>query len=292
MSRQAIAGVLLCLLALPVHAAFPLVITDDRNHTVRLDAAPQRIISLLPSITETICVLNRCDTLVGTDRFSNWPDKIKHLPKLGGLEDTQVERIVALRPDLVVVPPASRVIDRLKALGLRVAVLEARSRADIERVTKTLVTVLGLPDDQGMLQRMQAAVQQQAASIPPNRKGQRVYFEIDNSPYAAGASSFIGEVLSALSLRNIIGPELGPFPRINPELVVRADPDLIIVSQRNSPGMLSRPGWSQLKAIREQQVCVIDPEQYDVVVRPGPRIAEAAKVLAQCVQRHGAVLAN
>ena len=91
-------------------------VTDDRGHVVRLPAPARRIVSLLPSLTETVCALGGCDRIVGVDRFSNWPTQVEKLPRLGGLEDAQVERIVALKPDVVLAASSARVIDRLEAL--------------------------------------------------------------------------------------------------------------------------------------------------------------------------------
>lgn len=263
--------------------AQPVVVVDDRQSTVRLAAPPTRVVSLLPSITETVCALNRCELLVGTDRFSNWPESVKALPKLGGLEDTKVERIVALRPDVVLAPPASRVVDRLQSLGLPVVVLEAKTLADVQRVIQKLTQLLGLPNDGGLWRQVQAGIRAADQSIAPAKRGAKVYYEVDNAPYAAGEASFIGEIVTALGARNIVPASLGPFPRLNPEFIVRANPDVIMVSRRNSVGLLARPGWQVVRAVREQRVCIFEPEDSDVLVRPGPRMAQAARVMAQCL---------
>ena len=71
-------------------------------------APPQRIVSLVPGLTESVCALGACARLVGTDRYSNWPASVAALPKLGGLDDAQVERIAALKPDLVLIAPSAR----------------------------------------------------------------------------------------------------------------------------------------------------------------------------------------
>src|SRR6478735_10895553 len=97
---------------------------DDRGALVVLATPPQRIVSLLPSLTESVCAIGACARLVGTDRFSNWPASVAALPKLGGFDDVRIEAVVALKPDVVLVPPSARVIDRLEQLGLKVIVLE------------------------------------------------------------------------------------------------------------------------------------------------------------------------
>jgi len=69
--------------------------------------------------------------------------------------------------------------------------------------------------------------------------------------------------------------------------VVRANPDVIMISQRNVPGLLQRPGWSSIRAVREQRICIFPAEQADVLIRPGPRMAEAARLMAQCLADKG-----
>ncbi len=103
---------------------------------------------------------------------------------------------------------------------------------------------------------------------------------------AAGTASFIGETLARLGAQNIVPAALGPFPKLNPEFVVRANPDLIMVGARSvaGPGR-SGPGWGGIRAVREQRICVFDAAQCDVLVRPGPRMAEAARLMAQCLAR-------
>ena len=76
----------------------------------------------------------------------------------------------------------------------------------------------------------------------PRAKNTRVYFEVNSAPYAAGEVSFIGETLTRLGVRNIVPASLGPFPKLNPEFVVRADPDLIMVGERSAQGLEQRPG--------------------------------------------------
>ena len=189
---------ILAVVALRGHPAQAKVsIRDDRGVTVTLETPPRRIVSLLPSLTETVCALGACDRLVGTDRFSNWPASVAALPKLGGIEDAQIERIVALKPDVVLASTSARVMDRLESLGVRVIALESRNRADVKRTLALLGQILGLPAHRA--EEVWAGVERDtraaAARVPAAERGQRVYFEIDPTPYAAGPGSFIGETL-------------------------------------------------------------------------------------------------
>ena len=139
------AAALLFAVVLPIGTQARVDLRDDRGALVVLRAPPQRIVSLLPSLTESVCALGGCDRLVGTDRFSNWPASVAGLPKLGGIDDAQIERIVALRPDAVLVSPSARVTDRLEALGLKVLVVESRNAADVQRSLTLLGQMLGTP---------------------------------------------------------------------------------------------------------------------------------------------------
>jgi iron complex transport system substrate-binding protein len=267
-----------------VAQAAPIVVVDDRGRSVELPAAPQRVISLLPSLTETVCALQACGRLVGTDRFSNWPAGVRALPKLGGLEDTQIERIVALRPDLVLAAGSSRAIDRLEALGLSVVTLEPKSLQDTERVIQQVALSLGdAAAGPALWRAMQQRIDAAAARVPASLRGQRGYLEVASAPYAAGESSFIGETLARLGMGNAVPASLGPFPKLNPEFVVRAQPDIVIATTRAVAEMPARPGWSTLRALRDRRQCGFASEPWDTLVRPGPRLADAAELLADCL---------
>lgn len=260
-------------------------VTDDRGRTVTLAAPPQRVVSLLPSLSETVCELGQCQRLVGVDRYSNYPATLQKLPQLGGGLDPNIEAVVAMRPDLVLISISSRAADRLESLGLKVVVLEPKTHADVQRVLRKVAQALGQPvaEADKVWRHIDAAVSAAAQSLPASAKATRVYFEVNRAPYGAGASSFIGETLTRLGVQNILGPELGPFPKLNPEFVVRANPDLIMVGARNFTGMTDRPGWKGMRALRDNRLCVFSLDESDMLVRPGPRMAEAARLMAGCI---------
>lgn len=265
-------------------AAHAVVVTDERGVRVDLPRPPQRIVSLLPSLTESVCTLGACERLVGVDRYSNWPDAVRALPQLGGGIDPNVEAIVALKPDVVLLAKSSRVTERLEALGLKVIVLEPKSHADVRRVLDALGQVLGIGDAQRVWRAIDASVSTAAESLPARARNRRVYFEVNSAPFAAGEVSFIGETLTRLGVQNIVPASLGPFPKLNPEYVVRADPDLIMVGERSAQGLEQRPGWASIRAVREGRICRFKAAESDVLVRPGPRMGEAAQLMAKCLQ--------
>lgn len=272
---------LLLLLTHPLVQA--LQMTDDRGVAVSFAQPPQRIVSLLPSLTETVCELGQCARLVGVDRYSNYPESVKKLPQVGGGLDPNVEAIVALKPDVVLMATSSRVGDRLQSLGIKVVALEPKTHADVKRVLEKVGLVLGVPDAQRVWRAVDAATSAAAQSLPKTVANTRVYFEVNPGPYGAGEASFIGETLTRLGVKNIIPAKLGAFPKLNPEFIVRANPDVVMVGQRSVDNMGQRPGWQNMRAVREKRLCVFTTAQSDVLVRPGPRMAEGARLMAQCL---------
>jgi len=275
--------ILLCGLLLSLQAAAEIVLRDDGGTEHRWAAPPQRIVSLLPSLTESVCALGAGTRLVGVDRYSNWPAAVSALPQLGGLEDAQVERIVSLKPDVILAAKSARVIERLRALGQRVVVVESQTHADVRRTLTLLGRLLGTP---GAAEAVWTGIEKDmvAASsrVPPSLRGLKVYFEVAPDPYAAGAASFIGETLTRLGMDNAVPRELGPFPKLNPEFIVRVQPDVVMASDRALRSMAGRPGWHALRAL-PRRACGFDTARYELLIRPGPRMGEAARVLADCL---------
>lgn len=275
-------GLLLC-----AALAQAVTVRDDRQQDVVIAKPPERIVSLLPSLTETVCALGQCHKLVALDRYSNWPESVRQLPRMGGGLDPSIEAVLAQRPDLILMATSARGAERLASLGLNVLVLEPRTHADAQRVLHKVAQALGVPKAQSdaVWRQIDAGVDAAAQSLPPRAKGQKIYMEVSPAPYGASESSFIGETLTRLGMRNILPASLGPFPKINPEFVVRAQPDVIMAGDSSRASMVQRPGWSQLKAIQSGKVCAFSPEESDMLVRAGPRMAEGARLMAQCLQR-------
>lgn len=267
-------------LALP---AMALQVIDDRGVSVTFAHSPQRIVSLLPSLTETVCELGQCHRLVGVDRYSNFPASVLALPKAGGGLDPNIEAVLALKPDVVLLATSARASERLEALGLKVLALEPKTHADMRRVLETLGQLLEVPDPGRAWRDIDRALTQVAQSLPASASDTRVYFEVSAAPHGASEASFIGETLARLGVQNIVPASMGPFPKLNPEFIVRANPHLIMVGARNAIGMAQRPGWGNVRAIKSQRICTFTPEQSDVLVRAGPRLAQGARLMAQCL---------
>lgn len=273
----------------PGRAVAPLV-TAGLLGVLTLSALPSlaapRIVTLSPSLTEAVCALGHCAELVGTDRHSTWPEAdVARLPRVGGLQDAHIESIVALRPDLVLLGPRSRAADRLRDLGLSVQVFDARTHADLRRMLLALGDALQARQRaEALVRRIDLDLQAAAQRVPAAWRGRSVYVEVGvTGPIAASAQSFIGETLTALGLVNVIGAEQGLFPKVNPETVVRRNPDLIVAPQATALLATERPGWAHVSAVRQRRVCALDVQRMDLLSRPGPRLGEAAHMLVDCL---------
>ena len=287
--QQSSKNVLLCIAAclsfVGASASASIAIKDDRDKTVTLSAPAQRVISMLPSLTESVCALGKCSVLVGVDRFSNWPKSVDALPRLGGIADANIEGIVRLKPDLVLVEKSSPLIARLQSLGISVMAFDVQSMADVQRSLRRLDVVLGATESGVVWERIQLDIARASRSLATSQKAARVYFEVNPAPFAAGKTSFIGELLDRLGMQNIVTEKMGAYPKINPEFVVQSKPDLIMTTETSPKQLMQRPGWKSIPAIEANRICFFSAAQSDVLVRPGPRMGEAAALIADCAMR-------
>jgi iron complex transport system substrate-binding protein len=223
--------------------------------------------------------------LVGVDRFSNWPKSVDTLPKLGGIADANIEGIVRLKPNLVLVEKSSPLIARLQSLGISVMAFDVQSMADVQRTLRQLDVVLGSTESGAVWERIQLDIARASRTLSPSQKAARVYFEVNAAPFAAGKTSFIGELIDRLGMQNITTEKMGAYPKINPEFAVQARPDLIMTTEASPKQLAQRPGWKSIPAIQANRICFFSAAQSDVLVRPGPRMGDAASLIADCAMK-------
>jgi iron complex transport system substrate-binding protein len=184
--------------------AYPVEVRDDLGRTVTLRAEPRRIVSLLPSHTETLFALGLGDRVVGVDDYSDDPAAASWLPKLGGLYDAHLEEIVSLDPDLVIASESSSAIGALAESGLAVWAGSARTFDDVFRVIGTIGQLVGRTNE---ARRMSEKIGDEARVLEQPLRSQphaRVYYELDPTPYTVGPSSFIGVMLAKAGGDNVI----------------------------------------------------------------------------------------
>jgi len=264
----------------PVFAAdrFPLALKDDRGVTVRLAAPPRRIVSLAPSLTEIVFLLGREGFLVGVTRFCNVPAAASALPKIGGVIDPDVERIVALSPDLVLCTTDGNPRDKVRALEEMGIPCFAVAPQDLDAVF-TAIERLGIllgDADRGHAEAGALRHRARLARSPTDDAGKpSVLFVVSTTPIiAAGYGTFMDELVRLAGGRNAAARFSGRYPRLSVEGLVAARPDVIFVAGMSGverfPEEVTR--WKEVPAFRDGAVITIDG---DLVTRPGPRLVTA-----------------
>ncbi len=263
---------------------YPFTAVDDLNRSVTLERAPLRIVTLIPSHTETVCALGACDLLVGRDTFSNFPLQVEGLPDLGSAFSADIERLIALEPDLVLADEYSGVAEALDGLGIPVF---AGTPQTLDEVFETFELVGQLIDRETEAAVLVGSVRGEIDTIEALvavLTAPTVYFELDATPYSVGPGAFIGSLIATAGGANIVPADLGDFPQLDPEFVVASDPEVIVLADavfgESSATVGDRPGWGGLAAVVGGRVIELTSDQVDLVNRPGPRIGKAIFLLA------------
>ena len=270
------------LLMTAAHAtAYPLTLTDDTGRKVTLKAEPQRIVSFLPSNTETLCAIGGCDKLVGVDEYSDYPAQATKLPKVGNLYQPNIEAVVALKPDLVIVSKYGDLALPLINAGITVLAVNPEAYEDIFSKTKLLGKIINREAQAtALVTQMRRDIARVEILTKNAARKPTAYYEIDPTPYTVGPKSFIGVLLTKAGAVNIIPAALGDFPKISPELVVKSAPQFIF--GLDAAAAKARPGWNTIPAVKSGRV--IKDEALDhLLSRPGPRLPQAFLGLAKLV---------
>ncbi len=264
----------------PAFAAdrFPLALKDDRGVTVRLSAPPRRIVSLAPSLTEIVFLLGRGGSLVGVTRFCNVPTAASGLPKIGGVSDPDVERIVALSPDLVLCTTDGNPREKVRALeemGIPCFAVAPQDLGAVFTAIERLGALLGAADrgrsEAGAL-RLRA---RHASTFSRGVEKPAALFVVSTAPIiAAGEGTFMDELLRLAGGRNAAARFSGRYPRLSVEELVASRPDVIFIAGMSGverfPPEVTR--WKEVPAFRDGAVITLDG---DLVTRPGPRLVTA-----------------
>ncbi|MFC4427835.1 ABC transporter substrate-binding protein [Deinococcus navajonensis] len=272
-------------LALASQAAatrYPLSLTDDLGRKVTITAEPKRIVSVLPSTTETLCALGVCSRLVGVDTYSDFPQQVTRLPKVGGLYDPNIEAIVALKPDLVVVSKYGKLAEPLTQAGITVVAVNPETYEEVFSKTLTLGRIV---NREAAAKALVTQLRRDIARVEILTKNAvrkpTTYLEIDPTPYSVGPNSFMGVLLTKAGARNIIPASMGDFPKVDPEFIVKQNPQLILGTDLATVG--KRPGWNTIAAVKSNRVMPIPQALNTMLGRPGPRLGEALRGLAKLI---------
>jgi iron complex transport system substrate-binding protein len=276
---------------------YPRTVVDFTGQTVVIQAQPERVVSLAPSITEIIFALGEEDKLVGVDQYSNYPPKLLELEKngyievVGGFTNPSYEKIVSLKPDVVftVSGVQLQVAHRLRTLGLNVVVLGSK---DMNQVVGSIITigkVLGADDKAAKLAANVTRDLENLASISSRiNTTPKVAVIVWNNPiFVAGKESFINSLIEMAGGINAFYNYTQSYPMIGPEDLVAANPDVIIFTEGSGVSnytqaiqwLKSLPGGNSLTAVKTGSVYVLHGGYSDMMIRPSVRSPAAGILL-------------
>lgn len=263
---------------------YPLTLTDDLGRTITLKSEPKRIIAMLPSHTETLFAIGAGDKLVAVDKYSNYPkDATDKLAKVGSAFQPDLEKILALKPDLILADESksSKLVSKLEAAGLTVYGGTGQTYNEVFEKIAVLGKITNREANATrLITKMRGdlnALQQSVLKLPKVS----TYYEVDPAPYSVGPNSFIGTLITKAGGQTIIPASMGDFPKIDPELIVKANPQVMIGLSLDDAK--KRAGWLSLKAVNSGRVYKPSDEERDTLSRPGPRLAVALKALIRMI---------
>lgn len=276
----------LCLGALPALAR-EVTFTDMTGREIVLDQPASRIVALTPSDCEILCALGAEDLLVGRGAYCDYPEDIQQVPVVNSGDQTNLEEILALSPQVVLMATMAQTQEQIAALeaaGIRVVVSDAQ---DIEGVYQAIEMIGQLTGRQSQAQALVAQMQEQFQRIAVQAQdtGKTVYFEV--SPlewglWTAGKGTFMDELAALCGLTNAFSDVEG-WAQISEEQVLQRNPDYIVtVTMYYGEGptpqeeIMSRAGWQDVTAVAQNQVFQADNDR---MTRPGPRLMDAAQAL-------------
>lgn len=266
-------------------AATPLRLRDDEGHELLLAQPARRIVSVAPHLTELLFAAGAGERVVGVDAWSDYPAAAQRLPRIGDSAQLDLERIVALKPDVVVVwadGTAARQLQRLQALKLPIWYSRLQRLEDVAATLRRLGALAGsAPVAEGAARRYEEGLRTLRERYA-GRRELRVFYQIWKQPLlTVNGRHFISQAMQLCGARNVFA-ELGPLtPTVNEEAVVRADPDAIAASRQDSGGPDPMSRWRTLqglRATRQQALLLLDA---DTLHRPTDRLLQGAAELCR-----------
>jgi len=261
-------------------------VKDEIGRKVHLPDNPQRVVCLAPSLTETVYALGLGTIVVGVTDFTDYPPEAQSKPSVGGLADASIERIVSLRPDLVLslgVINREETVDELGHLGIPVYVVNPQGLHGILESIQHVGDALNRSGEaQRLLQHLEeqrAAIAVRVAKLPRPKVLAVIWYD---PVITAGSNSYITDVITAAGAQSVTADMAQVWPQISLEEVLRRAPDVVLLVRGVHGGITeedlrSHAGWDQLKAIHDHHVIYMGERLF----HPSPVVFEALEQLAK-----------
>lgn len=293
MYRKYLSLMLALLMMLGTTAALGEAMTDMADRQVTLKEPAKRVVALTAGDVEILYAIGAGDTLVGRGEYCNYPAEVLEVPSVQSGMETNLEQIVALKPDLVIMAKMAQPqeqVDALEKAGISVAATDAADIAGTYKAIELIGALTGKADEaKAVVADMQARFDALSAKAADKQAQQSVYFEVSPLEFGlwtAGQNTFMQEIAQALHLKNAFEDITG-WAEVSQEQVLARDPDYIVtVAMYFGEGptpveeIMGRAGWDKLKAVQNAQVILLDSDE---ISRPGPRLIDAAEHLYELV---------
>ncbi|MFB3905468.1 MAG: ABC transporter substrate-binding protein [Acidobacteriota bacterium] len=247
----------------------------------------RRIVSLAPNLTETLFALGAGDEVVGVTSYCNYPAEAQTREKVGDFINPSLEKIVSLRPDLILLEKwsSSRISRRLSQLDLRV--VETISPASIQEVYQLIGQVgeaMGRQREaRDLLARMQKRIEAARQKSSRFRYHPSVYVEIDPPSWTVGRRSYTSEAVAVAGGRNLFDDVDRPSLLVSKETVLEKNPDVILSFAAKAEDIKARPGWAEIKAVKQGRI--IDDFNRDLLSRGTFRLVEGIEQLQERLEK-------
>ncbi|MEL7362139.1 MAG: helical backbone metal receptor [Bacteroidota bacterium] len=259
-------------------------VRDDLGRSVQLPRSPQRIVPLAPSVTELIAAAGGLDRLAARTPYCNAPEAALALRPISTYPLDR-EALLAVKADLVIGTDQVNdpsVGDDLAPLSIPAFYLSFETLADVPRALRAVGDLLGTRDAaEAAAERFEARL---GAALPAGPDAPRVLLLIgDDILYGFGRASYVHDLVARAGGRSITADLDGEGVTLSSEWVLTQAPEIIVVLAGTDYGVgdlrAAQPAWAEVPAVQDEAVCGLDP---DLIVRPGPRLAEGMSALATC----------
>lgn len=251
-------------------------------------AEAKKIVSLAPSITETLFLLGLGKQIVGVSANCDYPDEAKQIEKTGWFGSPNLEKIVSLKPDLVLASDlgVNSTIARLRDLNITTLVLPSRDMNEVMEGIETLGRVMGREEKaKRLVQKMQRRIEtiKKRVANRPKPKVLVILWVNPNTIMTAGRRSFINELISLAGGKNITARLDFHYPMISPEFILAENPDIIILgdslnNENSVKHLLNLPGIKNTRAVKSGRI--YRDLNSDLFLRPGPRLIDGLEEIA------------
>ena len=276
----------ICLTIIFVDISYARTVTDEIGRSVYITPRPQRIVSLAPGITETLYALSLDDKIVGVTTFCDWPASARKKPKIGGFINPSIEKIVSLKPDLIIATADGNkkdTVQQLERLGLPVYVI---SPSNIDGFLRSILNIGKITNREKNAEKLVEKFQKRLNNITAqirHKNKPRVFFQLGLEPvFTVGRGTLINEIIERAGGINVAGLDISHYPVYSAEGIMGASPEIIIfapmVNDKNFATVkIFWQKFGELPAVKNNKIYPIDA---DLINRASPRIFDAIEIMA------------